>query len=99
MVSVTRAGAPLSPPSTKWIQMVFVLLRFSDETGKRCFSNWKMQDCLVAAGRRDPGTRKQVAKLTSKLMLLAEKARHSIGYLSHTELLCTGVGPDHFEIF
>ena len=24
--------------------------RFSDETGKRCFSNWRIQDCLLAAG-------------------------------------------------
>ncbi|CAL1136426.1 unnamed protein product [Cladocopium goreaui] len=27
-----------------------LFIMFSDETGKRCFSNWKMQDCLVAAG-------------------------------------------------
>ena len=27
-----------------------VSLRFSDETAKRCFNNWRIQDCLLAAG-------------------------------------------------
>ena len=25
--------------------------RSIDDTGKRCFSNWKLLDCLLAAGR------------------------------------------------
>eukprot|EP00434_Breviolum_minutum_P036240 symbB.v1.2.032106.t1/scaffold3808.1/size49906/6 len=27
-----------------------LLIMFSDETAKRCFNNWRIQDCLLAAG-------------------------------------------------
>ena len=74
-----------SSPSTSHISefrdLCRSLARSLDDTGKRCFSNWKFQDCLLAAGQ----------DLTRALEGFSYgDTRHPLRHLRCAELLRTG---------
>lgn len=77
------------PRSTVFYGVLFSFpppVRFSDDTAERCFRNWKLQDCLLAAGGSDlvdVGVRLAVPPASTS-------CRYPIGDLPHPELLRTG---------